>query len=75
MGPRTPLVGCRGVWWPWLGGPGKVLAPAATERSRVAQTKFLPKTRDYCKVLAPAATERSRVARSSDSSDKVLTEN
>ena len=22
MGPRTPLVGCRGVWWPWLGGPG-----------------------------------------------------
>ena len=22
VGPSTPLDGCRGVWWPWLGGPG-----------------------------------------------------
>ena len=32
-------------------GPLKVLAPAATVRSRVAQNKFLPKTRDYCTPL------------------------
>ena len=29
----------------------KVLAPAASVRSRVAQNKFLPKTRDYCTPL------------------------
>ena len=50
MSAKIPLRGCEPLGFRrWVAN--KVLAPAATERSRVAQNKFLPKTRDYCTPL------------------------